>query len=125
MTAERPVSRAQRWIERLAHPLLLTGAYLLWLAMDRGFTVVGSETGKGDNTWELPWGERRYVRDHYNELVIRYRQADQPCTLHRESDERWRVEFDRPQRAVTPGQYVVFYDGECCLGGGVIEERSK
>ena len=46
------------------------------LAMDRGFTVVGSETGKGDNTWELPWGERRYVRDHYNELVIRYRQAD-------------------------------------------------
>jgi sterol desaturase/sphingolipid hydroxylase (fatty acid hydroxylase superfamily) len=40
MTAERPVSRAQRWIERLAHPLLLTGAYLLWLAMDRGVEAV-------------------------------------------------------------------------------------
>jgi len=54
---------------------------------------------------------------------IRYRQADQACTLHAAPGGRWRVEFDQPQRAVTPGQYVVFYDGDCCLGGGVIEER--
>jgi len=51
---------------------------------------------------------------------VRYRQADQPCTVHADGD-RYRVEFATPQRAVTPGQSVVFYEGERCLGGGVIE----
>lgn len=45
------------------------------LALDRGFVVTGSETGAGDETWEQPWGERRFVRNHYNELVVRFRQA--------------------------------------------------
>ncbi|HEX2666952.1 MAG TPA: tRNA 2-thiouridine(34) synthase MnmA [Gammaproteobacteria bacterium] len=51
----------------------------------------------------------------------RYRQVDQPCTLVRIADGRARVEFEQPQRAVTPGQYAVFYAGDECLGGGVIE----
>ncbi|MEM6583576.1 MAG: tRNA 2-thiouridine(34) synthase MnmA [Pseudomonadota bacterium] len=54
---------------------------------------------------------------------IRYRQADQLCRLTRE-DHGYRVEFDKPQRAITPGQSVVFYDGERCLGGGVIERAA-
>lgn len=47
---------------------------------------------------------------------IRYRQQDTPCTLH----ESGKVTFDEPQRAATPGQSIVFYQGDLCLGGGII-----
>tara|TARA_R110000824_G_scaffold52692_4_gene146316 strand:- start:255369 stop:256469 length:1101 start_codon:yes stop_codon:yes gene_type:complete len=50
---------------------------------------------------------------------VRYRQADQACTVYREGT-ALRVVFDKPQRSVTPGQYVVFYQNNICLGGGVI-----
>ena len=50
----------------------------------------------------------------------RYRQPDQDCHLTTQ-DDGLRVTFDAPQRAITPGQSVVFYDSEECLGGGVIE----
>lgn len=49
----------------------------------------------------------------------RYRQQDLPCEVSVQTD-RLEVRFDDPQRAVTPGQSVVFYDGEACLGGAVI-----
>jgi tRNA-specific 2-thiouridylase len=52
---------------------------------------------------------------------VRYRQKDQVCNLAR-SGEGYRVTFESPQRAVTPGQSVVFYQDEICLGGGVIEQ---
>ena len=51
---------------------------------------------------------------------IRYRQADQPCEVS-VSGTKVQVSFTTPQRAVTPGQSVVFYEGDICLGGGVIE----
>lgn len=51
----------------------------------------------------------------------RYRQADEPCRVQVRDDGHLEVVFERPQRAVTPGQSVVFYDGEECLGGAVIE----
>jgi tRNA-specific 2-thiouridylase len=54
---------------------------------------------------------------------IRYRQAEQPCVVEPEEGGRLRVRFRVPQWAVTPGQSVVFYEGEVCLGGAVIESR--
>jgi tRNA-uridine 2-sulfurtransferase len=54
---------------------------------------------------------------------VRYRQPDQSCLLERHGD-KLHVIFDEPQKAVTLGQAVVFYNGEECLGGGVIDGLS-
>lgn len=53
----------------------------------------------------------------------RYRQSDQDCTVFAldETGDKVKVVFDEAQRAVTQGQSVVFYDGDICLGGGVID----
>ena len=50
----------------------------------------------------------------------RYRQADAPCALRNASPDTFHLDFTLPQWAVTPGQSAVLYDGEVCLGGGVI-----
>jgi len=54
-------------------------------------------------------------------VKIRYRATEAGATVTPQAGGRAHVAFDAPQRAVTPGQAVVFYDGEVCLGGGWIE----
>ncbi len=53
---------------------------------------------------------------------IRYRQADQGCSVMDVGHNVIDVQFDEPQRAVAPGQFVVFYAGDRCLGGATIEQ---
>ena len=54
-------------------------------------------------------------------VKIRYRQPDQSCEVTRTDDNQLAVSFEEPQRAVAPGQFAVFYDGDRCLGGAVID----
>ncbi|MGZ4032591.1 MAG: tRNA 2-thiouridine(34) synthase MnmA [Tumebacillaceae bacterium] len=56
---------------------------------------------------------------------FRYRQPDQGVTVHILPDNTCHVVYDQEQKAVTPGQAVVFYDGEVCLGGGIIDQVHK
>jgi tRNA-uridine 2-sulfurtransferase len=62
----------------------------------------------------MPHSQRVYA------AKTRYRQPDAPCTLVRVDSETCELNFHRPQWAITPGQSVVLYDGEVCLGGAVI-----
>ncbi len=56
---------------------------------------------------------------------FRYRQKEQGVRVCRTGEAEAEVYFDEPQRAVTPGQYAVFYDGDKCIGGGVIERSER
>jgi tRNA-specific 2-thiouridylase len=62
--------------------------------------------------------------ERYDPLVctakIRYRQADQACTVVRTGKTSFEVRFKEPQRSPTPGQFIVLYDGDRCLGGATI-----
>ncbi|NNN43578.1 MULTISPECIES: tRNA 2-thiouridine(34) synthase MnmA [unclassified Vibrio] len=73
---------------------------------------------------QLHWVNRQPVTDTLRCTVkTRYRQTDIACTLIPIDDNNIKVMFDEPQVAVTPGQSAVFYQGEVCLGGGIIEQR--
>jgi len=56
---------------------------------------------------------------------VRYRQADQEVALEHLDDDAMGLKFAQPQRAVTPGQSVVLYKGDVCIGGGVIDSSDR
>ena len=56
-------------------------------------------------------------------VKIRYRHDPSPATIYALSDERARIVFDEPQRAITPGQATIFYNGDEVVGGGWIEKN--
>lgn len=56
---------------------------------------------------------------------LRYRHTEQPCLIHQTAKDTVVLEFDTPQRAPSPGQAAVFYDGDVVLGGGTIVKGIK
>ena len=73
---------------------------------------------------QLHWVDRQPLRAPLQCVVkTRYRQEDIPCVVTPLDDDRIEVRFGQPVAAVTPGQSAVFYLGEICLGGGIIEQR--
>lgn len=72
---------------------------------------------------QLHWINPRPCEEEFSCMAkIRYRQSDQACRIKiSESGTVCTVTFDEPQRAATPGQSLVMYQGDICLGGGVIE----
>ncbi|WP_387490474.1 tRNA 2-thiouridine(34) synthase MnmA [Photorhabdus sp. RM96S] len=73
---------------------------------------------------QLHWVDRQTLTEEIHCVVkTRYRQQDIPCTVTPINEDKIEVRFANPVAAVTPGQSAVFYQGEICLGGGVIEQR--
>jgi len=73
-------------------------------------------------TSQLHWVTPSSITEKFRcSAKARYRQQDFDCSVERIDSDNWKVRFDDQQRAVTPGQSIVFYDGEKCLGGGIID----
>lgn len=99
--------------------------YVVAKDMHTNQLIVSQESKDLNSDWlttqTLNWLVREPSLPFRCTAKVRYRQADQPCSVQRTTNGGYRVEFETPQRAVTPGQYVCLYLGSLCLGGGVIE----
>ncbi|WP_303660303.1 tRNA 2-thiouridine(34) synthase MnmA [Salipaludibacillus sp. LMS25] len=75
---------------------------------------------------DVNWISGQIPKKPFNCTVkVRYRQDDQRVRVEPRPDGKMIVHFEEPERAVTPGQAVVFYDGDVCMGGGTIDQVIK
>jgi tRNA-uridine 2-sulfurtransferase len=98
--------------------------YVLQIEAAKNRIVVGEE-GELESMELLAKGVNWVAFDEPSEPVradvkVRYRHEPAPATIRRLSDDRARIIFDEPQRAITPGQATIFYDGDEVVGGGWI-----
>jgi len=112
-----------------------------WFVVDKDLDKNQLIAGQGHNhplllnkqllTSQLDWVAGDAPADSFRaKAKIRYRQAEQNCSVSRLSSDQsngdqWVVCFDNLQRAIAPGQSVVFYNGDVCLGGGIIDSMQK
>lgn len=106
-----------------------------WFVIEKDLTNNNLIVGQGHNNprlfapalkaQQLTWVNLQAPADKFSCMAkIRYRQQDQECSVTIDAvNNTCIVEFATPQRAITPGQSIVFYDQNICLGGGIIEER--
>ncbi|WP_280175292.1 tRNA 2-thiouridine(34) synthase MnmA [Maledivibacter halophilus] len=72
---------------------------------------------------EMHWISPRKQKNTFEcTAKFRYRQLDKKVAVYNEFNNRYKVIFNESQKAITKGQFVVFYDGDICLGGGIIDE---
>ena len=74
---------------------------------------------------DIHWVDSPPIEPFSCSAKIRYRQASQICKVSLNDDQTIKVNFNESQRAITPGQSIVFYDGDVCLGGSVIKSKSN
>lgn len=103
----------------ISHP---TPLYVVSIDSDKNSIVVGDKkdlmskglVASAVNRLAENWPKQVHAK-------IRYRKKEALCEV-KEENEKWKVRFAEEQEAITPGQSIVFYSGDCVLGGGVIEK---
>lgn len=96
------------------------GTNTLIVAQGQGHPMLYSQgLITGPIHWLVNYGEQLPLTCY---AKTRYRQPDQPCVVSPENNNQHYVMFSEPQRAVTPGQFIVFYENNQCLGGAIIEQ---
>ena len=103
--------------------------YVIAIEPERNAVVVGSkEQALGDEliASDLNWiAITRPTQPITAKAKIRYRHPEAKATLTPLDEDRVYVKFAEPQLAITPGQAIVFYDGNIVIGGGTIESARK
>ena len=103
--------------------------FVVGIDPDRNALIVGPDEAllrSGLTAYEASFLSGRLPQDGTAvDVKIRYRSPAVPATFHRLSEDRFEIVFAEPQRAITPGQLVVLYDGDRLLGGGTIEHQSR
>ena len=101
------------------HPL-----YVVSLDTEKNEVVLGKNDdlfSKDVLVKNINWIDPEDSRTEFDcSAKVRYRMSDKPCHVKRVGDKAAKVTFFEPQRAITPGQAAVFYDGDVVLGGGTI-----
>ena len=99
-------SRLSYRVERNGKPLLASSALGMLLGdgrLERSLTVSSKQAGDHDDTWELPWGERRFIRNHYNELRVGVNETIAPkrsfTVVFRVFDDGLGFRYEFPKRA--------------------------